>query len=89
MLGTMGQVCHRESKQPGQEFGQAKEKGGVGVAFLEFRVQRQAVDAKLTTQGELHTHPLSAQRSLDGWLHCRPGSAHTGSGQVILCRGSS
>lgn len=57
MLGTMGQVCHRESKQSGQEFGQAKEERGLGVAFLESK--DWVVDTKLTTQGELHTHPLS------------------------------
>lgn len=34
------EVCQGQSKQPGSEFGQAKEEGGLGVAFLEFRVQR-------------------------------------------------
>lgn len=66
MLGTMGGVSG-QSKQPGQEFGQAKGEGGLGIAFLEFRVQRQAVDTQLTTQGELHTHSLSLPRA--PWMH--------------------
>lgn len=56
----------------GQGNNQAKEEGGLGVAFLESGVRRQAVDTKLTTQGELHTHSLFTQGSLGGWLHCRP-----------------
>lgn len=50
----------------GQGNNQAKEEGGWGVAFLEFGVRRQAVDAKFTTRKS--STPMGSR---DGWLHCR------------------